>query len=71
MKNKLMPLYDRIMQRKIMVIETIKDELKNVSQFVRSRYRSINNFLMNVLAVIAAYTFFDKKPSINGKAARV
>ena len=65
MKNKLMPLYDRIMQRKIMVIETIKDELKNVSQFVRSRYRSINNFLMNVLAVIAAYTFFDKKPSIN------
>ena len=65
MKNKLMPLYDRIMQRKIMVIETIKDELKNVSQFVRSRYRIINNFLMNVLAVIAAYTFFDKKPSIN------
>ena len=48
-----------------MVIETIKDELKNVSQFVRSRYRIINNFLMNVLAVIAAYTFFDKKPSIN------
>ena len=39
--------------------------LKNVAQLVHSRHRSINNFLMNVLAVIAAYTFFDKKPSIN------
>ena len=65
MKNKLMPLYDKIMLRKRSVIETINDELKNVAQLVHSRHRSINNFLMNVLAVIAAYTFFDKKPSIN------
>ena len=65
MKNKLMPLYDKIMLRKRSVIETVNDELKNVAQLVHSRHRSINNFLMNVLAVIAAYTFFDKKPSIN------
>ena len=65
MKNKLMPLYDKIMLRKRSVIETINDELKNVAQLVHSRHRSLNNFLMNVLAVIAAYTFFDKKPSIN------
>ena len=65
MKNKLMPLYDKLMLRKRSVIETINDELKNVAQLVHSRHRSINNFLMNVLAVIAAYTFFDKKPSIN------
>ena len=65
MKNKLMPLYDKIMLRKRSVIETINDELKKVAQLVHSRHRSLNNFLMNVLAVIAAYTFFDKKPSIN------
>ncbi len=65
MNNKLMPLYDKIMLRKRPVIETIHDEPKNVAQLVHSRHRSINNFLMNVLAVIAAYTFFDKKPSIN------
>ena len=65
MKNKLMPLYDKLMLRKRSVIETINDELKNVAQLVHSRHRSLNNFLMNVLAVIAAYTFFDKKPSIN------
>ena len=65
MKNKLIPLYDKIMLRKRSVVETINDELKNVAQLVHSRHRSLNNFLMNVLAVIAAYTFFDKKPSIN------
>ena len=65
MKNKLIPLYDKIMLRKRSVIETINDELKNVAQLVHSRHRSLDNFLMNVLAVITAYTFFDKKPSIN------
>ena len=31
MKNKLMPLYDKILLRKRSVIETINDELKNVA----------------------------------------
>lgn len=65
MKNKLIPLYDKIMLRKRSVIETINDELKNVAQLVHSRHRSIYNFAMNVLSAIAAYCFFDKKPSIN------
>ncbi len=65
MKNKLIPLYDKILQRKRSVIETINDELKNVAQLVHSRHRSVFNFAMNALAAIAAYGFFDKKPSIN------
>lgn len=65
MKNKLMPLYDKILLRKRSVIETINDELKNVAQLVHSRHRSVFNFAMNALAAIAAYSFFDKKPSIN------
>jgi hypothetical protein len=65
MKNKLMPLYDKILLRKRSVIETINDELKNVAQLVHSRHRSVFNFVMNVLSVLAAYSFFEKKPSIN------
>ena len=65
MKNKLMPLYDRLLLRKRSVIETINDELKNVAQLVHSRHRSIFNFAMNVLSAIAAYSFFEKKPAVN------
>ena len=65
MQNKLMPLYDKILLRKRSVIETINDELKNVAQLVHSRHRSVFNFVMNLLSVLVAYSFFEKKPSIN------
>lgn len=65
MKNKLMPIWEKIMLRKRSVIETINDELKNVAMLVHSRHRSFDNFLMNIISAIAAYCFFDKKPSIN------
>ena len=65
MKNKLIPLYDKILQRKRSVMETVNGELKHVAQSVHSRHRSVFNFAMNALAAIAAYSFFDKKPSIN------
>jgi hypothetical protein len=64
MKNRLMPLSDRIMLRKRSVIETINDELKNICDIEHSRHRSIHNFIINLLAALAAYSFFDKKPSI-------
>lgn len=65
MKNKLIPLYDKLLLRKRAVIETINDELKNVAQLVHSRHRSVFNSAMNALAAIAAYSFFDKKHSVN------
>jgi len=40
MKNKLMPLRDRILLRKRSVIETINDELKNICDIEHSRHRS-------------------------------
>ena len=64
MKNRLMTLMDRILLRKRSVIETINDELKNICQLEHSRHRSPSNFLINLLAGIAAYCFFDKKPAI-------
>ncbi|EHG21706.1 hypothetical protein HMPREF9332_00197 [Alloprevotella rava F0323] len=65
MKNRLMDVHDKIMLRKRSIIETINDMLKNVAQIVHTRHRSISNFIVNLLAGIAAYTFYDTKPSIN------
>ena len=65
MKNRLMDVHDKIMLRKRSIIETINDMLKNVAQIVHTRHRSISNFIVNLLAGMAAYAFYDTKPSIN------
>ena len=65
MKNRLMDVYDKIMLRKRSIIEAINDMLKNVTQIVHTRHRSISNFIVNLLAGMAAYAFYDTKPSIN------
>lgn len=64
MKNSLMELKDKILLRKRSIIETINDELKNMCQIEHSRHRSLANFLSNLLAGLAAYSFFPKKPAI-------
>jgi hypothetical protein len=64
MKNRLMNFYDRIMLRKRSIIETINDELKNICEIEHTRHRAIHNFVMNLIAALAAYSFFDKKPAI-------
>ena len=65
MKQRLMPLYDKIMLRKRNIIETVNDMLKNVAQLVHTRHRSVHNFLMNLLAAMGAYCFFLSKPAVN------
>lgn len=64
MKNRLMDVYDKIMLLKRSIIETINDMLKNVAQIVHTRHRSLSNFIVNLLAGMAAYAFYDTKPSI-------
>lgn len=63
MKNRLMSFHDKMMLRKRYIIETINDMLKNVAQIVHSRHRSINNFIMNLISALGAYSFFDNKPA--------
>ena len=65
MKNKLMPLFDKLMLRKRSLIETIYDQLKNISQIEHSRHRSLTGFMVNLLAGLIAYTYQPKKPSLN------
>ncbi len=65
MKNKLMPMFDKIMTRKWAIIETVNDQLKNISQIEHTRHRSVANFFVNLIAGLVAYTFREKKPSLN------
>jgi hypothetical protein len=65
MKNALMPLVDKIMLRKRSLIETINDQLKNISQIEHTRHRSPVNFMVNLLAGLIAYTHRPKKPSLH------
>lgn len=55
-------MWDRIMLRKKCIVEIINDMLKNTAQLVHSRHRSVNNFIMSMIAALAAYCFFDNKP---------
>ena len=65
MKNYLMPLADKLLLRRRSIIETINDQLKNISQIEHSRHRSFTNFLINLLAGLLAYCFQPKKPSLH------
>ena len=65
MKNHLMPMMDKVLLRKRAIIETVNDQLKNISQIAHTRHRSLNNCLVNVVAGLIAYTFQPKKPSLN------
>ena len=64
MKNQLMLLQDNILLRRRAIIETIIDQLKNISQIEHSRHRSPVNFFVNVLAGLIAYCHQPKKPSL-------
>lgn len=64
MKNKLMPIIDKLLLRKRAIIETINDQLKNISQIEHTRHRSPINFLVNLFSGLVAYQLSPKKPSI-------
>jgi hypothetical protein len=65
MKNKLMVMTDKLLLRKRSIIETIHDQLKNISQIEHSRHRSPINFLVNLVSGLIAYTHQPKKPSLD------
>lgn len=65
MKNRLVSIFDKIMLRKRAIIESVVDQLKNISQIEHSRHCSVANCFVNLLAGLVAYTFREKKPSLN------
>ena len=65
MEGAIMSVHDRILLRKIVIIETVNDKLKNIAQVEHSRHRCFDNFIVNLLGAIAAYCLFPQKPCIN------
>ena len=64
MKNRLMRLWDKLLLRQRALIETINDQLKNISQIEHTRHRSVTGCMVNLLAGLVAYTYQPKKPSL-------
>ena len=65
MKNQLMKLTDKLLARKRSIVETIIDQLKNISQIEHSRHRSPVNFMVNLVCGLIAYCHQPKKPALN------
>lgn len=65
MKNRLLPLMDKLMLRGRSIIETINDQLKNQEQIEHTRHRSPVNFGVNLFSGLIAYQLQPKKPSLN------
>ena len=64
MKNQLLPMADKLLLRKRALIETIIDQLKNISQIEHTRHRSPVNFMVNLLCGLIAYCHQPKKPAL-------
>ena len=64
MRNALISLDDKLLLRKRAIIETVNDQLKNISQIEHTRHRSPLNFLVNLFAGLIAYCLQPKKPSL-------
>jgi hypothetical protein len=62
MKNKLLPLLDKLMLRKRALIESVYDFLKNTCQIHHTRHRSKNNWFVNLVSGLVAYSFLPKSP---------
>ena len=65
MKAQILSAWDKAMLSKRFVIETINDQLKNISQIEHSRHRSTHGFMLNLLGGLIAYCLKPKKPSLN------
>jgi len=65
MKNRLLPWMDKLLLRKRAIIESVVDQLKNISQIEHTRHRSPLNAFINIIAGLIAYCHQPKKPSLN------
>ena len=63
--DKPIPNEDAKMLRKRAIIESINDQLKNISQIQHTRHRSSANFLVNLICGLIAYCRQEKRPSLH------
>ena len=65
MKKKFISLWDRAILKKRFIIETVNDQLKNISYIDHSRHRSVHGFMLNLLGGLIAYCLKKEKPSLD------
>jgi len=65
MKKIAISKWDKAMLSKRYLIETINDQVKNISYVEHSRHRSVTGFIVNMLGGLIAYCHQKNKPSIN------
>jgi len=71
MKARLLSLWDRAILTKRFIIETINDQLKNISQIEHSRHRSLHGFMLNLMGGLIAYCLKDNKLAIHLDASDI
>ena len=66
-KTRFIPInvFDIIMSKKRVLIESVFNILKNKLQLCHTRHRSIKNFCVHLLSVLIGYQLSSNKPSIN------
>lgn len=64
MKNRLMPLWDKLMLKKRSLIESVNNQIKNVFQVEHTRHRSPFNGFINILSALVAFAIYPNKPSL-------
>lgn len=65
MKLKLLTPLQKLYLSKRNLVETVIGQLKAICSLEHSRHRSSPNFFINIFAAIVAYSFKQKKPSLN------
>jgi Transposase DDE domain len=64
MHERLLAWSDKVFLRKRAIIESVTDQLKNISQIEHTRHRHPTTFLVNLVAGLLAYCHQPKKPSL-------
>jgi hypothetical protein len=64
MKNKLLPIEQKLKLRKRAVIESVNDILTSVLDIEHTRHRNPLNAIAHILAGLVAYCFYPTKPTV-------
>jgi hypothetical protein len=65
MRKRVLADTDKLLLRKRVIIESVNNQLKNNCQIEDTRHRSPDDFLVHLLAGLAAYCHQPKKPSLH------
>jgi len=71
MKNKLMPMIEKLFRMKRGIIESVNDILMTLCDIDHTRHRSPMNAFAHAYAGVAAYTYLDKIPTLFAKKMKL